>query len=103
VAELTSTKQLAALAGGTRMLLLEPTASERLTEVAGTLSAENDHSAHPLDIVLVVGPEGGLSPAEISTLQAAGASAVRLGDTVLRTSTAGPAALAVLNAALHRW
>jgi 16S rRNA (uracil1498-N3)-methyltransferase len=46
VAELTSTKQLAALAGGTRMLLLEPTASERLTEVAGTLSAKNDHSAH---------------------------------------------------------
>ncbi|ERK72576.1 hypothetical protein N136_01072, partial [Leifsonia aquatica ATCC 14665] len=33
----------------------------------------------------------------------AGAGVVRLGDTVLRTSTAGPAALAVLNASLGRW
>ena len=54
VAELTSTKQLAALAGETRMLLLEPTASVRLTEVAGTVSGENGDSDHPLDIVLVV-------------------------------------------------
>ncbi|MFC5930306.1 16S rRNA (uracil(1498)-N(3))-methyltransferase [Cryobacterium melibiosiphilum] len=104
VAELTSTKQLAVLAGQTRMLLLEPTATLRLTEVAASAAAENaDGTVDSRDIVLVVGPEGGLSPAEISTLEAAGATAVRLGDTVLRTSTAGPAALAVLNAALHRW
>lgn len=101
VAELTSTKQLAVLAGETRMLLLEPTATLRLTEVAASAAATADPDAR--DIVLVVGPEGGLSPAEIATLEAAGATAVRLGDTVLRTSTAGPAALAVLNAALHRW
>lgn len=100
VAELTSTKQLAALAGTTRMLLLEPTATLRLTEVATALSADDGDTR---DILLVVGPEGGLSPAEISTLEGAGASAVRLGDTVLRTSTAGPAALAVLNVALQRW
>ena len=103
VAELTSTKQLAILAGTSRMLLLEPTASLRLTEVAGRFAAESAESADGADIVLVVGPEGGLSPAEISSLEAAGATAVRLGDTVLRTSTAGPAALAGLNAALHRW
>jgi 16S rRNA (uracil1498-N3)-methyltransferase len=100
VAELTSTRQLATLAGETRMLLLEPTATLRLTEVAAAISAG---PADSRDLVLVVGPEGGLSPAEIGTLESAGARSVRLGDSVLRTSTAGPAALAVLNAALHRW
>ncbi len=54
-------------------------------------------------IVLVVGPEGGVAPAEVAAFTAAGARAVRLGPTVLRTSTAGVAALAVLNARLARW
>lgn len=54
------------------------------------------------DVVLVVGPEGGISPAETEAFVAAGARVVRLGSTVLRTSTAGPAALAVLLSAT-RW
>ena len=54
------------------------------------------------DIVLVVGPEGGLSQDEVAAFAAAGAVPVRLGTDVLRTSTAGPAALAVLNAK-SRW
>ena len=44
-----------------------------------------------------------LAPEELDALTAAGARTVRLGDTVLRTSTAGPAALAVVSAALGRW
>jgi 16S rRNA (uracil1498-N3)-methyltransferase len=40
---------------------------------------------------------------ELDRLDAAGAELVRLGETVLRTSTAGPAALAVLNGILGRW
>ncbi|PZF59506.1 16S rRNA (uracil(1498)-N(3))-methyltransferase [Curtobacterium sp. MCSS17_008] len=55
------------------------------------------------EIVLVVGPEGGIDGAEFDRLEAAGAVRVRLGDTVLRTSTAGPAALAVLQTRLGRW
>ncbi len=55
------------------------------------------------DIVVVVGPEGGITEAELAAFDAAGAVAVRLGDPVLRTSTAGPAALAVLSARLGRW
>lgn len=55
------------------------------------------------DIVLVVGPEGGVSPKELAGFEAAGAVPVRLGDTVLRTSTAGVAGLSVLNARLARW
>jgi len=55
------------------------------------------------EIVLVVGPEGGVDPAELAAFVAAGAVPVRLGRTVLRTSTAGAAALAVLSARLGRW
>jgi len=54
------------------------------------------------DIVLIVGPEGGIAPDELSAFVAAGAVAVRLGPHVLRSSSAGPAALAVLSAA-GRW
>jgi 16S rRNA (uracil1498-N3)-methyltransferase len=55
------------------------------------------------DIVLVVGPEGGITDAELGAFVSAGARPVRLGGTVLRTSTAGVAALAVLAARLGRW
>ncbi|MET3768762.1 16S rRNA (uracil1498-N3)-methyltransferase [Marisediminicola sp. UYEF4] len=93
VAPLVSTKQLAQLAGSTRMLVLEPTAQLRLSDVR----------PDERDIVLVVGPEGGIAPGELAHLTAGGAEPVRLGDTVLRTSTAGPAAIAVLNVSLGRW
>lgn len=93
VLDLVTTKQLVRLAEGARMLVLEPTASLPLSELeAGTE-----------DLILVVGPEGGIAPQELDALAAAGASIVRLGDEVLRTSSAGPAALAVLNVALRRW
>ena len=55
------------------------------------------------EIVLVVGPEGGIAPAELDAFVSAGATPVRLGPAVLRTSTAGVAALAVLSARLGRW
>ena len=105
VEELTTTKQLVKLAGETRMLLLEPTASARLTQfdAFAAASADFDENDNARDIVLVVGPEGGIAPSELAMLEAAGATQVRLGDTVLRTSTAGPAALAILNATLNRW
>jgi 16S rRNA (uracil1498-N3)-methyltransferase len=96
VAELADTAALRRLAAENRMLVLEPTASLRLTEVSFT-----DGDQTP--VLLVVGPEGGISPRELEALTAAGAQAVRLGDEVLRTSSAGPAALAVINAALGRW
>ena len=54
------------------------------------------------EVILIVGPEGGISPEEMQVLQKGGAIPVRLGRTVLRTSTAGPAALALLNAR-SRW
>lgn len=55
------------------------------------------------DVVVVVGPEGGLSAEELALLAGVGATAYRLGPTVLRTSTAGTAALSVLMASTGRW
>lgn len=54
------------------------------------------------DVLLLVGPEGGITPEELQALVEAGALAVRLGPHVLRASTAGPAALAVLSS-VARW
>ncbi|GIF72245.1 16S rRNA (uracil(1498)-N(3))-methyltransferase [Asanoa siamensis] len=55
------------------------------------------------DVLVVVGPEGGITPEELTAFADAGAMAVRLGSSVLRTSTAGVAALSVLSARLGRW
>src|SRR2546421_4574662 len=55
------------------------------------------------ELVLAVGPEGGVAPEELAAFVAAGAVPVRLGDTVLRTSTAGVAALSILSARPGPW
>jgi len=93
VGAMVSTKQLAALADSTQMLVLDPEGDIALSAV------ETDGR----DVVIVVGPEGGIAPAEFEMLEAAGATRVKLGSNVLRTSTAGPAAIAVLSAKLGRW
>lgn len=87
---------LVARAADAHVLVLEPSADERLTAVASG-------SVDDRDIVLVVGPEGGIAPEELAALREAGARLVRLGDTVLRTSTAGAAAISVLSATTGRW
>ena len=93
VAEVETTARLAARAADARMLVLDPWTDTRLTGIR----------PDGRDIVLVVGPEGGIAPEELERLEAAGAERVRLGDTVLRTSTAGPVAIALLSANLGRW
>ncbi len=54
-------------------------------------------------VAVVVGPEGGISPEELTTFAAAGAQIVRMGAPVMRTSTAGGVALGVLMSATKRW
>lgn len=94
VLDLATTKQLAAMvSSAVRMLVLDPTAEAPLASL--TLDDR--------DLLVVVGPEGGVAPQELATLTSAGAELVRLGPEVLRTSTAGPAAIAVLNVGLGRW
>jgi 16S rRNA (uracil1498-N3)-methyltransferase len=55
------------------------------------------------DVVLVVGPEGGITEDEVQAFTAAGAQAVRLGPEVLRSSSAGIAAAAALLSRTARW
>ena len=55
------------------------------------------------EIVLVVGPEGGVSPLELAAFAEVGAGVYRLGRSVLRTSTAGTVAAGVLLARTGRW
>lgn len=59
--------------------------------------------AGPLEILLIVGPEGGISPREVTRLCDAGAVTALLGRHVLRSSTAGPAAVVLASDVLGRW
>ncbi|WP_025132951.1 16S rRNA (uracil(1498)-N(3))-methyltransferase [Leucobacter sp. PH1c] len=83
---------------GTAVLILHPRGEASLSAWAGSADL-----AAFTEIQIVIGPEGGFSDDELARLAAAGAEIVVLGATVLRTSSAGPAALAVLNVALGRW
>ncbi|EMD26273.1 16S rRNA (uracil(1498)-N(3))-methyltransferase [Amycolatopsis azurea] len=95
VAEPVTTRELAELAQTvSRALVLESGITTRLTETE--LPAQGD-------ILLVVGPEGGITDEELTTLTAAGATAIRLGPTVLRTSTAAAVALGALGVLTNRW
>lgn len=60
-------------------------------------------SAGPSEILLIVGPEGGISPREVTRLCSAGAVTALLGHHVLRSSTAGPAAVVLSSDVLGRW
>lgn len=55
------------------------------------------------DVLVIVGPEGGIDPDERDRLTGAGAVAVRLGPDILRTSTAGAVASGILLARTTRW
>ncbi|QGH69553.1 16S rRNA (uracil(1498)-N(3))-methyltransferase [Pseudactinotalea sp. HY158] len=90
-----------AIAAGARILVLHESAEAPLTAMA--LGSGRDAGPADRPVVVVVGPEGGLSEAELARWSGAGGTATLLGPHVLRTSTAGPAALTVLNARLGRW
>ncbi|WP_031082747.1 16S rRNA (uracil(1498)-N(3))-methyltransferase [Streptomyces sp. NRRL WC-3549] len=98
VSEAMTTKQVAALLAG--------------ADFAGVLHEDRDAPSAALataglpaqgSIVLVVGPEGGVSPQELAAFAEAGAPPYRLGPSVLRTSTAGTAAAALLMGRTGRW
>ncbi|WNI24848.1 16S rRNA (uracil(1498)-N(3))-methyltransferase [Streptomyces sp. ITFR-16] len=98
VADALTTKQVAALVA--------------TVDFAAVLHEDRGHDSEPLatvdlpetgEILLVVGPEGGVSPDELAAFEAAGARICRLGPTVLRTSTAGTAATALLLGRTGRW
>jgi 16S rRNA (uracil1498-N3)-methyltransferase len=92
VGDVVDTAGLARLAESWRLVVLDPTAPGSIADV-------------PVDrdVLLVVGPEGGVDPGELEALVAAGATRARMGDHVLRTSTAGLAGIAALSVRLGRW
>jgi 16S rRNA (uracil1498-N3)-methyltransferase len=94
-APLTTSEVAKRLAAADVALVLHEEASEPLSGVSlPGVDAE---------IVLVIGPEGGVAPHELDAFTEAGAVSVRLGETVLRTSTAGVVAAAVVFTRTGRW
>jgi 16S rRNA (uracil1498-N3)-methyltransferase len=86
-------------------------AAERISAAALAVVL-HEEAEHPLsglavpdqgEIVLVVGPEGGMTDDELAAFASAGAAPALLGPTVLRTSTAGVAAASVLLSRTGRW
>lgn len=95
VRELASTADAVALVAGADLaVVLHEEATEPIADLAVPSVGR---------IVVVVGPEGGLTGEEVAAFVAAGAVSVRLGTEVLRTSTAGVAAVAALLARTPRW
>ena len=89
--------------------VVEPARTTKQLALAGTVFVLHEEATEPLsavelptrgEITLVVGPEGGVAPEELELI---GGTAVRLGREVLRTSTAGAAAVAALSVRLGRW
>lgn len=95
VTEPVDTAALARRAGTADLaLVLHESATSRLADVPLPDSGS---------VLLIVGPEGGITDGEIATLGTAGATAIRLGPTVLRASTAAAVALGALGALTRRW
>jgi 16S rRNA (uracil1498-N3)-methyltransferase len=95
VATLASTPDVArAVRSAALAVLLDPGAGTALSSLPLPSSG---------DLVVIVGPEGGPSPAETAALTEAGAVGTHLGPTVLRTSTAGVVAASVLLSRAGRW
>lgn len=95
VAELASTSEVVDLLRGAALAVVLDEAAER-----PLASLEIPDCG---DVVVVVGPEGGISDEELAAFAAIGATPVRMGHSVLRTSTAGVAAAAALLSRTPRW
>ncbi len=100
VRPLATTAEIAARAGepGALAIVLEPSAPAPLREI---VVASAIVGVRRIDVI--VGPEGGIDPIELREFELAGARLARLGPEVLRTSTAGPTAIAALDVLLGRW
>lgn len=86
-----------------RVIVLDETESTGLTEAVNDLGEGSATQGDIDEIVVIVGPEGGITPAEVDALVSAGARTAVLGPTILRASTAGPVALAIVQTLLGRW
>ena len=101
---------------GAWVLVCHESADHRLSELLTQLRGLSSHASSassassaqaqpscPRKIAVIVGPEGGVDPDELSLFEAAGAKICLLGNTVLRASSAGPVALSLISDAIGRW
>lgn len=79
------------------LLVLHESAQEKLSVVVSPSAISQNH------IVLIIGPEGGISVDELRELSAIGGKVVRLGNPVLRSAHAGMAGLAAVQALMRHW
>ena len=91
---LDSAELIQVLRGFDQVLILDPEAESSITERNTPIVGS---------VAIVVGPEGGISEEELAAFAEAGFSSVHLGSGVLRTSTAGMAAISFLQAKLGEW
>ena len=99
-----STGLQAAVAAADLAVILHEDAVRPLRDVLESwLEAALPGDAGSREVLLIVGPEGGISPREVTRLCDAGAVTALLGNHVLRSSTAGPAATVLANDILGRW
>jgi 16S rRNA (uracil1498-N3)-methyltransferase len=90
----------------------ELTSHVRSVSDASVVLVLHESATEPLDtartrearsLTLIIGPEGGIADDELAALIGAGATAVRLGPSVLRTTTAAAVALGALGVVTPRW
>jgi 16S rRNA (uracil1498-N3)-methyltransferase len=96
VADPVATAALCGREPGATWIVLDPRATSSLTEWFMA-------TGKPTTVGVIVGPEGGITDDEIARLVADGATPVRLDGPILRTSTAGPAAIAAILALSGAW
>lgn len=96
-----------AVAAADLAVILHEDAVRPLREVlqawADTQEPDGGSARQGREVLLIVGPEGGISPREVTRLCDAGAVTALLGHHVLRSSTAGPAATVLASDVLGRW
>lgn len=91
-----------AVADADMAIILHEDAKNPLRTVLEELAAL-PNEGEPREVLLIVGPEGGISPREVTRLSDSGALTALLGHHVLRSSTAGPAAVVLASDVLGRW
>lgn len=88
---------------GLALILHEDAVDSVATVARQWLASTAGEPAQQQGVLMIVGPEGGMSSAEVEAFVAAGARTALLGHHVLRSSTAGPAAVVLLSQELGRW
>lgn len=90
-------KFLAQKAGSFAIIVLHESGGVKLSQVISEQMSELD------EIILVIGPEGGITDSELSLFEKAGARVAQMGEAIFRSAHAGGFALAAISTLLKKW